>query len=94
MDGFEDRAPQALANPRNVGEMEETDAVGTTGSADHGGMLRMWLKFTEKDGRLVIDRDSFQPFGGQTAIAVASIRIVPLDEEEKHPKEADFRTSQ
>ena len=48
--------------------MEETDAVGTTGSADHGGMLRMWLKFTEKDGRLVIDRDSFQPFGGQTAI--------------------------
>jgi NifU-like protein involved in Fe-S cluster formation len=36
-------------------------------------MLRMWLKFTEKDGRKVIDRASFQAFGCQTAIAVASM---------------------
>ena len=36
-------------------------------------MLRMWLKFTEKDGRKVIDRASFQSFGCQTAIAVASM---------------------
>jgi len=33
----------------------------------------MWLKFTEKDGRKVIDRASFQAFGCQTAIAVASM---------------------
>ena len=36
-------------------------------------MLRMWLKFTEKDGRRVIDRASIQAFGCQTAIAVASM---------------------
>jgi NifU-like protein involved in Fe-S cluster formation len=36
-------------------------------------MLRMWLKFTEKDGKRVIDRASFQAFGCQTAIAVASM---------------------
>ena len=36
-------------------------------------MLRMWLKFTEKDGKRVIDRASFQSFGCQTAIAVASV---------------------
>src|SRR5690606_26080912 len=49
------------------------DAVGTVGSPDCGDMLRMWLKFTEKDGKRVIDRASFQSFGCQTAIAVASM---------------------
>ena len=73
MDNFEDKAREALANPQNVGEMEDADAVGTAGSADCGDMLRMWLKFTEKDGKKVIDRASFQSFGCQTAIAVASM---------------------
>lgn len=73
MDDFEAKAREALANPHNVGEMEDADAVGTAGSADCGDMLRMWLKFTEKDGRKVIDRASFQSFGCQTAIAVASM---------------------
>ena len=36
MDDFEDKARQAMANPRNVGEMEDADAVGTAGSADCG----------------------------------------------------------
>ena len=70
---FEDRAREALANPQNVGEMEDADSVGTVGSPDCGDMLRMWLKFTEKDGKKVIDRASFQAFGCQTAIAVASM---------------------
>ena len=36
-------------------------------------MVRMWLKFEEKDGKKVIDKASFQSFGCQTAIAVASM---------------------
>ena len=63
----------AIANPRNLGEMADADAVGTVGNPDCGDMVRMWLKFTEKDGRRVIDRASFQSFGCQTAIAVASM---------------------
>jgi NifU-like protein involved in Fe-S cluster formation len=51
-------------------------------------MLRMWLKFTEKDGKRVIDRASFQAFGCQTAIAVASMATELLKgktaEEAKH----------
>lgn len=70
---FEDRAREALAKPNNVGEMDDADSVGTVGSPDCGDMLRMWLKFTEKDGKKVIDRASFQAFGCQTAIAVASM---------------------
>lgn len=73
MDGFEERAREAMANPKNLGEMSDADASGTAGSADCGDMLRMWLKFTEKDGQRVIDRASFQSFGCQTAIAVASM---------------------
>ncbi len=56
-----------------MGEMEDADRVGTVGSPDCGDMLRMWIKFTEKDGKKVIDRASFQSFGCQTAIAVASM---------------------
>lgn len=72
-DQTEARLREAIAHPRNMGEMADADAVGTVGSPDCGDMLRMWLKFTEKDGRKVIDRASFQSFGCQTAIAVASV---------------------
>ena len=73
MNEFEKKVEDALADPRNQGEMEGADSVGTVGSADCGDMMRMWLKFSEKDGKKVIDRASFQAFGCQTAIAVASI---------------------
>lgn len=73
MSSFESKVHEALANPKNQGEMSDADAVGTVGSPECGDMLRMWLKFTEKDGRRVIDRASFQAFGCQTAIAVASM---------------------
>lgn len=83
---FEDRAREALAEPKNVGEMNDADSVGTVGSPDCGDMLRMWLKFTEKDGKKVIDRASFQAFGCQTAIAVASMATELL--KGKTPEEA------
>lgn len=73
MSSFESKVQEALANPKNQGEIPDADAVGTVGSPECGDMLRMWLKFTEKDGQRVIDRASFQAFGCQTAIAVASM---------------------
>ncbi|MGA3170790.1 MAG: iron-sulfur cluster assembly scaffold protein [Chthoniobacteraceae bacterium] len=72
-DSIEQRIQQAIANPRNVGELPDADAVGTVGSPDCGDMLRMWIKFKEQDGRRVIDRATFQTFGCETAIAVASV---------------------
>ena len=73
MSDFESKVRDALANPKNQGELADADAVGTVGSPECGDMLRMWLKFTDKDGKRVIDRASFQAFGCQTAIAVASM---------------------
>lgn len=72
-DDLESRIEEAIKNPRNLGEMEDADAIGTVGSADCGDMLRMWIKFKEENGRKVIDRATFQSFGCQTAIAVASV---------------------
>ncbi len=72
-DDLQSRIEQAVKNPRNLGEMKDADAVGTVGSADCGDMLRMWVKFKEEGGRKVIDRATFQTFGCQTAIAVASV---------------------
>jgi len=84
----EDKIQEAIANPQNMGEMSDADSVGTVGSPDCGDMLRMWLKFSEKDGQKVIDKASFQSFGCQTAIAVASmatemLRGKTLDEARK-----------
>ena len=70
---LESKIEEAIKNPRNLGEMKDADAIGTVGSADCGDMLRMWIKFKEQDGRKVIDRATFQSFGCQTAIAVASV---------------------
>jgi nitrogen fixation NifU-like protein len=72
-DDLQARIEEAVKNPRNLGEMENADAIGTVGSPDCGDMLRMWIKFKEENGRKVIDRATFQSFGCQTAIAVASV---------------------
>jgi len=67
------RIQAALANPQNMGELADADTVGTVGNADCGEMLRLWVKFKEQNGRKVIDRATFQSFGCETAIAVASL---------------------
>src|SRR5258706_3247966 len=70
---LEKKIAEALANPQNMGEMAAADAVGTVGSPNCGDMVRMWIKFKEDKGRKVIDRATFQTFGCETAIAVASV---------------------
>jgi nitrogen fixation NifU-like protein len=64
---------EAIANPKNMGEMEGADTVGTVGSPNCGDMVRMWIKFREDNGKKVIDKATFQTFGCETAIAVASL---------------------
>ncbi len=62
-----------MLNPQNMGEMTGADSVGTVGNSECGEMLRLWVKFKEQNGRKVIDRATFQSFGCETAIAVASL---------------------
>src|SRR5512144_1493097 len=72
-DDLQARVAEAMRNPKNKGELPEADAVGTVGNSDCGEMLRLWVKFKEEQGKKVIDRATFQSFGCETAIAVASL---------------------
>ena len=72
-DDFAKRVEAAIKNPKNLGELVGADAVGTVGNEECGDMLRMWVKFKEIEGRRVIDKATFQTFGCETAIAVASL---------------------
>src|SRR6478672_8426420 len=72
-DDLQKRITEAISNPQNVGELADADAVGAVGNSDCGEMLRMWVKFKDENGKKVIDRATFQSFGCETAIAVASL---------------------
>lgn len=72
-DNLEERIRELLKNPENMGELQNADAVGTVGNPGCGEMLRLWIKFKEERGKKVIDRATFQSFGCETAIAVASL---------------------
>src|SRR5205809_3647972 len=70
---LEKRIAEALRNPQNVGELPDADAVGTVGNSECGELLRMWIKYKQDRGKKVIDKATFQSFGCETAIAVASL---------------------
>src|SRR5260221_3794117 len=72
-DDLQRKITEAMRNPQNVGELPDADAVGTVGNSDCGEMLRIWVKFKQENGKKVIDRATFQSFGCETAIAVASL---------------------
>ena len=60
-------------NPRNMGEMENADAIGKAGSAECGDYMHVYIKVKEKDGQDIIDEITFQTFGCAAAIASSSI---------------------
>jgi nitrogen fixation NifU-like protein len=72
-DDLQKRIEEALRNPQNLGELSEADSVGTVGNSQCGEMLRIWIKYKEERGKKVIDKATFQSFGCETAIAVASL---------------------
>ena len=55
-------------NPRNMGEMENADGVGTVGNAKCGDIMRIYIK-VEND---VITDVKFKTFGCGAAIATSS----------------------
>ena len=58
-----------FSNPRNVGEIENADAVGEVGNAKCGDIMKMYLKI---DGNIITDV-KFKTFGCGAAIATSSI---------------------
>ena len=55
-------------NPRNMGEMENPDGVGTVGNAKCGDIMRIYIKVEDN----VITDVKFKTFGCGAAIATSS----------------------
>ncbi len=72
-DDLQKRIEEAMRNPQNLGALPDADSVGSVGNSQCGEMLRMWIKYKEERGKKVIDKATFQSFGCETAIAVASL---------------------
>ncbi|MFO0754482.1 MAG: Fe-S cluster assembly protein NifU [Thermodesulfovibrionales bacterium] len=64
------KVKEFFLHPKNVGEIENPDAVGEVGSITCGDALKLTLKIDKETGRIVDAR--FQTFGCASAIASSS----------------------
>lgn len=65
---YNEKVMQAFSNPKNVGEIENADGVGTVGNASCGDIMQISLKI-END--VIVDA-KFKTFGCAAAIATSS----------------------
>ncbi|MEG1887580.1 MAG: iron-sulfur cluster assembly scaffold protein, partial [Oscillospiraceae bacterium] len=56
-------------NPRNMGEMQDANAIGEVGNAKCGDIMKMYLKI---ENGVIVDC-SFKTYGCASAIATSSI---------------------
>ncbi len=65
---YNEKVIEAFRNPKNVGEIENADGVGTVGNASCGDIMQISLKI-END--VIVDA-KFKTFGCTAAIATSS----------------------
>ncbi len=66
---YSEKVMDHYRNPRNVGKIDDADAVGNAGSLTCGDQLKIYLKI--KDG--IVTDAKFQTFGCGSAVASSSI---------------------
>lgn len=66
---YSEKVMDHFANPRNVGEMENANAIGEVGNSKCGDIMKMYLKI--ENG--IIEDVSFKTFGCGAAIATSSM---------------------
>ena len=67
---YSEKVMDHFANPRNVGSIEDADAIGEVGNAKCGDIMKMYLKVSD-DG--IITDIKFKTFGCGSAIATSSM---------------------
>jgi len=66
---YNNRVLDHFQNPRNIGLIEDADAVGNAGNPECGDVVRMYLRITEDT---IVDA-KVKVFGCAVAIAAASV---------------------
>lgn len=66
---YSEKVMDHYRNPRNVGKIDDADAIGSAGSLTCGDQLKIYLKI--KDG--IVTDAKFQTFGCGSAVASSSI---------------------
>ena len=67
---YSSKVMEHLMTPRNVGELENANAVGMVGNAKCGDIMQMFMKIDENE---VIQEVTFKTFGCGAAIATSSM---------------------
>lgn len=67
---YSEKVMDHFMNPRNVGDVEDADAVGEVGNAKCGDIMKISMKIND-DG--VIEDVKFKTFGCGAAVATSSI---------------------
>ena len=66
---YSDKVKEHFTNPKNVGEIENADAIGEAGALSCGDKLKLYLKIYNN---IIIDA-KFQTFGCGSAVAASSV---------------------
>ena len=66
---YSNKVMEHFANPRNVGEIEDADGIGSVGNPVCGDIMKMYLKIKDN----IIEDVKFKTFGCGAAIATSSI---------------------
>lgn len=66
---YSEKVMEHFANPHNMGELKDANAIGEVGNAQCGDIMRMYLKIEDD----VIKDASFKTFGCCAAIASSSV---------------------
>ena len=67
---YSEKVMDHFANPRNVGVIEDANAVGEVGNAKCGDIMKMYMKINEEG---VIEDIKFKTFGCGAAVATSSM---------------------
>ena len=67
---YSEKVMDHFANPRNVGVIEDANAVGEVGDAKCGDIMKMYMKINDEG---VIEDIKFKTFGCGAAVATSSM---------------------